>query len=966
MDEINLKNFPQDIATTSNITKDTKVLIANGVNTYVTTLSAISKLLGVNSEKVESVSPSELPYLDTKNNRYMEVTETGDYYFEGVLLANNPRGYITIFWWDGDSWYLQSQYRVMGDSVEDATVNEDGDLIITYTDGVIANAGHVKGEKGDPLPYSEWSVEDVDKLIEDVNINAQRIPAITVGELPTPPQPDMYMVVTGVGAYTYGGTTIGTNADGYQTTFWWDGTAWSNNGSVRIKGTPNGKVVDGEIDAVSGDAVFNSAINFFQVENTIYQSLVNPYYRYISGEETTYTNNENQSVQDGVLTINIPQSGTGARAYIFPTEIEKSINLEFNFSIKRLQANSGIGIGLSNFFVARMHDGGIRKYTINTDTNEITTTILVNSASSTPLLVDDVVSFKIIDDNKIELFKNGEYEYTYTIVETVTSDNIVIGAYGHPYVEVSSTLLDQTFLDNLENIIDDLTIPSGEVKDGEVNTVSGDDIYKSAINLFETRDNIGLSLINPYYQFYNNVKTTFENNENEFLNGDILTINIPAQGSVGRAFQFPTNIATDNSILYDFKIKRLQATTGSGLGFENFVVARMHDGGIRKIVFNSDDTFTVTVLVPADSSTPLDVDDIITFKIIDRKIEIYKNGFKEYTYNIIETITDYNVVFGARGQPYIEIEAYEIDDTFKEKIKEITGNSASYTPNFYQKTGEVFYIYTHLKYNKYVRWRVAHEYNMDDLIYVDYWRLTNADIYELIDGVFNNTGLKAISTGESESVYRKAGGVDDATGGFHGDEILSEVNFYTDKGIIDKNETDIPLTECEEFFYIIKSTTHSTATDGVPVVGHPIESEHTKRTVFGSCFYETFNRYKWVLPITVSHWNIGISCIAKDVSTMAALEWDYEYVPMTGSETSGIKKTTNKRFNKYYGYNNENELSSYVESELVHGELPDSLGNPYELFIWDRIADSKYYKRSPSKTVVIDEVWESRMKVEIK
>lgn len=110
-----------------------------------------------------------------------------------------------------------------------------------------------KGDQGDPLPYSEWSPEDVDKLIEDVNINAQRIPAITVGVLPTPPQANMYMVVTDAGAYTYGGTTIGTNPEGYQTTFWWNGTAWSNNGSVKVKGDIDTSYTDEKISDLELD-----------------------------------------------------------------------------------------------------------------------------------------------------------------------------------------------------------------------------------------------------------------------------------------------------------------------------------------------------------------------------------------------------------------------------------------------------------------------------------------------------------------------------------------------------------------------------------------------------------------------------------------------------------------------------------------------------------------------------------------
>lgn len=143
---------------------------------------------------------------------------------------------------------------IPGVSITDINKVND-ELVISKSNGESINVGNIKGDKGDqgdPLPYSEWSPEDVDKLIEDVNINAQRIPAITAGVLPTPPQANMYMVVTDVGPYTYGGTTIGTNTEGYQTTFWWNGTAWSNNGSVKVFGedenkadiiTPEGKVM---------------------------------------------------------------------------------------------------------------------------------------------------------------------------------------------------------------------------------------------------------------------------------------------------------------------------------------------------------------------------------------------------------------------------------------------------------------------------------------------------------------------------------------------------------------------------------------------------------------------------------------------------------------------------------------------------------------------------------------------------
>lgn len=157
-----------------------------------------------------------------------------------------------------------------GSGIQEANIDANGDLIITLSDGSVKNAGNAKG---DPLPYSDWSAEDVDKLIEDVSIDDQRVPAITAGVLPTPPHPNMYMVVTGVGAYTYGGTTIGTNADGYQTTFWWNGTAWSNNGSVKVKGDKgiDGKTIELYDPAKVGGYASGSQIFF---NNSVYETIV--------------------------------------------------------------------------------------------------------------------------------------------------------------------------------------------------------------------------------------------------------------------------------------------------------------------------------------------------------------------------------------------------------------------------------------------------------------------------------------------------------------------------------------------------------------------------------------------------------------------------------------------------------------------------------------------------------------------
>ncbi|TCV17145.1 hypothetical protein EDC17_101164 [Sphingobacterium alimentarium] len=61
-----------------------------------------------------------------------------------------------------------------------------------------------------------------------LTIENGRMQSVAPGALPAGPTGQTrYMEVTAVGTWTYGGVEIGSNAEGYQTTFWWDGTSWS-------------------------------------------------------------------------------------------------------------------------------------------------------------------------------------------------------------------------------------------------------------------------------------------------------------------------------------------------------------------------------------------------------------------------------------------------------------------------------------------------------------------------------------------------------------------------------------------------------------------------------------------------------------------------------------------------------------------------------------------------------------------
>lgn len=150
-----------------------------------------------------------------------------------------------------------------------------------------------------------------------LTIENGRIQAVDPGPLPTQPAGQTrYMEVTAVGTWTYGGVEVGSNADGYRTTFWWTGDTWVNNGSVRVKGdTPVGTDVLIDEEVPKGKAVIDYTYSKSVIEvkdslkvsqSDILSGEFNLFFKYelISGK---YINNTN-GITDGAdsLMVKIP------------------------------------------------------------------------------------------------------------------------------------------------------------------------------------------------------------------------------------------------------------------------------------------------------------------------------------------------------------------------------------------------------------------------------------------------------------------------------------------------------------------------------------------------------------------------------------------------------------------------------------------------------------------------------------
>jgi len=79
--------------------------------------------------------------------------------------------------------------------------------------------------------------EMMEKVLDTAVELSQRLQAVPAGALPAGPAGQTrYMEVTAVGTWTYGGSPVGSNAEGYRTTFWWTGDTWVDNGSVKVVG----------------------------------------------------------------------------------------------------------------------------------------------------------------------------------------------------------------------------------------------------------------------------------------------------------------------------------------------------------------------------------------------------------------------------------------------------------------------------------------------------------------------------------------------------------------------------------------------------------------------------------------------------------------------------------------------------------------------------------------------------------
>lgn len=428
-------------------------------------------------------------------------------------------------------------------------------------------------------------------------------------------------------------------------------------------------------------------------------------------------------------------------------------------------------------------------------------------------------------------------------------------------------------------------------------------------------------------------------------------LSVVASGSNGIKHFFNTAIGARN-FQAEFTVNHQQFDGDAiGVGFKNGdnneIIAFSNSGNLNRI-----SNFTNTILQSGLGT--YGVGDKVKFVYSNSRISVYLNNVLKGEASITESGT---IIVGQMGfSRYLsELGGGEIDpirDYVKEQIAGASFQNMSVGYYAYDASSQTFFAYTRVKENLYVGFEVKHEVDMRDLIYQDYWRIFQA-LFCTFDGeTMQPTGRTALGTGESEFVFKQVSAKDDFTGGYHGDEIATSIKLMAD-GLPISTASSIPLTAANKLEYIVQSTMHETAESGVFIPGHPVIAYHTKHTEFKNGGYKTRNLVDWNYAGTLSTLYHGISCIHKDVASVVFTDKDYTDQAMTGSGSNYFNAIDARL---YKGRNPTNGLAVEAAAYQQKVDGADALS---ELFVHDRSTDSKYYRKSPARTVSIGEKHES-------
>lgn len=252
--------------------------------------------------------------------------------------------------------------------------------------------------------------EMMGKVLDAAVELGQRLQAVPPGILPAGPTgKTRYMEVTAVGTWTYGGVPVGSNAEGYRTTFWWTDSTWVNNGSVRVKGDPGANGVTTEPFALA--ISYSAGSQIYYGGNSIFEVLTNT-----EAGETPLTHPEKfkEVLKGGDVSVNNILSS-------FLQDSNSEINVEIEESIQGLTTNNEVFIPNPSYRTQKIEiPNGTQKIylrisrpsTASGNQNTQPSLLAVSSSSVRTVLLESVVASAEptpVSEHEILLPENTSY-----------------------------------------------------------------------------------------------------------------------------------------------------------------------------------------------------------------------------------------------------------------------------------------------------------------------------------------------------------------------------------------------------------------------------------------------------------------------------------------------------------------------------------------------------------------------------
>lgn len=315
---------------------------------------------------------------------------------------------------------------------------------------------------------------------------------------------------------------------------------------------------------------------------------------------------------------------------------------------------------------------------------------------------------------------------------------------------------------------------------------------------------------------------------------------------------------------------------------------------------NSEDATTPPVI----SDTSISKDDIIT----------------------VEIIAVGSTVAGSNLQISL---IYEVDAT-------VSGSSSEVSQRYeYDLATEKFTVYEPIGGDRYIGFTIIRDLDLGAK-YVDTWGLDEAFMYTFNGTSMVSTGVQLMSTGESIFTYQVSGAPDFTGGIQHGDEIASAVQFFA-SGKLLSTLSDIPLTACDDFYFVITADLYAAGGGGATLEG---QKNYVVRFKEGG--YQTRVLHRLQISLTFSQYYFGIATFNSDLISEGHNETGTT-ASFVGDNVNKLSSVRNKRF---WGRKEANKVSveCVAESDVDFGTNFQALAGT-DSFISDAASGIiKYYR----------------------